>query len=31
VEAIKELGDMITRLKRCGSGLGQYIFDRDLK
>lgn len=30
VEAIKELGDMITRLKRCGSGLGQYIFDRAL-
>jgi len=31
VEAIKELGDMITRLKRVGPNLGEYIFDRDLK
>ncbi|KAF0293516.1 Soma ferritin [Amphibalanus amphitrite] len=31
VEAIKELGDMITRMERCGPGLGEYLFDRDLK
>jgi len=32
VEAIKELGDLITRLKRAGAeGLGEYIFDKDLK
>lgn len=32
VEAIKELGDKITKLKRAGaSGLGEYIFDKDLK
>lgn len=31
VEAIKELGDLITRLKRAGTeGLGEYIFDKDL-
>ena len=32
VEAIKELGDLITKLKRAGpSGLGEYLFDKDLK
>lgn len=32
VEAIKELGDLITRLKRAGTeGLGEYLFDKDLK
>jgi ferritin heavy chain len=31
VEAIKELGDMITQLKRAGpGGLGEYLFDKDL-
>jgi len=27
-EAIKQLGDYITQLKRCGSGLGEYLFDK---
>merc|ERR1712212_462478 len=32
VEAIKELSDMITKLKRAGaSGLGEYLFDQDLQ
>ena len=32
VEAIKELGDNITKLKRAGPvGLGEYLFDKDLK
>jgi len=32
VEAIKELGDLITKLKRAGqTGLGEYLFDKDLK
>ena len=32
VKTIKELGEMITRLKRAGpDGLGEYIFDKDLK
>ena len=31
VEAIKELGDMVTRMERCGSGLGEYLFDKELK
>ena len=30
VEAIKQLGDMITRLKRAGPGLGEHLFDKDL-
>lgn len=31
VEAIKELGDMITKLKRAGpAGLGEYLFDKEL-
>lgn len=31
VDAIKELSDMITRLKRAGPGLGEYQFDKDLQ
>jgi len=31
VEAIKELGELITRAKRAGPGLGEYLFDKDLK
>lgn len=32
VEAIKELGDLITQLKRAGpEGIGEYIFDKDLR
>lgn len=31
VEAIKELGDLITKCKRAGPGLGEYMFDKDLK
>lgn len=31
VEAIKELGDLITKLKRAGpEGLGEYLFDQEL-
>lgn len=29
VEAIKELGDYITNLKRVGTGLGEYMFDKE--
>lgn len=29
VESIKQLGDYITNLKRVGSGLGEYIFDKE--
>lgn len=29
VEAIKELSDYITNLKRVGTGLGEYIFDKE--
>ena len=30
-DAIKEYGDMITKLKRAGpEGLGEYLFDKDL-
>nr|CAC84556.1 Ferritin type 1 [Suberites domuncula] len=31
VEAIKELGDHITNLKRVGPGHGEYHFDKELK
>jgi len=32
VESIKQLGDMITKLKRAGpDGLGEYLFDKELK
>ena len=30
VDAIKELGDKITELKRAGPGLGEYLFDQKL-
>jgi len=30
VEGIKEIGDMITKLKRAGDGLGTYLFDKDM-
>lgn len=31
VDAIKELGDMITKAKRCGPGLGEYMYDKELQ
>ncbi|RNA26745.1 ferritin [Brachionus plicatilis] len=30
VHAIKELGEMISKLKRAGNGLGEYLFDKEL-
>jgi ferritin heavy chain len=30
VDAIKDLGDKITNLKRAGPGLGEYLFDQEL-
>merc|ERR1711879_22650 len=30
VEGEKELADMITNLRRCGEGLGVYLFDKNL-
>jgi ferritin heavy chain len=30
VKSIKELSEYVTQLKRCGSGLGEYIFDKEL-
>ena len=29
VDAIKELGDLLTRAKRCGTGLGEFLFDAE--
>lgn len=29
VEAIKEISDYVTNLKRVGSGLGEYMFDKE--
>ena len=29
VKAIKELSDHVTNLKRVGSGLGEYMFDKE--
>ena len=29
VEAIKEIGDRVTNLKRVGPGLGEYMYDRE--
>ncbi|GFO23301.1 ferritin [Plakobranchus ocellatus] len=29
VEAIKEIGDHLTNLRRVGPGLGEYIFDKE--
>jgi len=31
VEAIKELGDHVTKLNRAGSGLGEYLYDKELQ
>jgi ferritin heavy chain len=31
VDAIKELGGQITQCKRVGSGLGEFLFDKELK
>ena len=31
VKSIKTLSDMITQLKKVGTGLGEYIFDKDLQ
>ena len=31
VEAIKKLGDYITNLKRVGTGLGEFIFDKEFE
>lgn len=30
VEAIKQLSDHITNIKRVGPGLGEYMFDKNL-
>jgi len=30
VKAIKELSEYVTQLKRCGTGLGEYIWDKEL-
>jgi len=30
VEGIKELGDLITKMKRAGDGLGLHIIDKEL-
>jgi len=30
VEAIKEIGDLITRMKRAGDGLGLHLVDKEL-
>ena len=31
VEAIKHLGDLITKMKRAGDGLGVHIIDKELQ
>jgi len=31
VDAIKELSDLITRAKRAGPGLGEFIFDKEFQ
>ena len=31
VNASKELGDMITQMKRAGPGIGEYLFDKELQ
>jgi ferritin heavy chain len=31
VEAIKQIGDYITRLKRVGPGVGEFLFDKELQ
>ena len=30
VDALNKLGHLVTRAKRAGSGLGEYLFDKDL-
>ena len=30
VEAIKEIGDLVTKMKRAGEGLGLFILDKEL-
>ena len=30
VDGIKEIGDMITKIKRAGDGLGLYIMDKEV-
>lgn len=30
VEAIKEMADHVTQLKRVGTGLGEYMYDKEL-
>ena len=29
VQAIKEIGDHITNLKRVGTGLGEFLYDKE--
>jgi len=31
VEAIKEIGDLITKMRRAGDGLGLHIIDKELQ
>lgn len=31
VETLKQFGDYITRLRSCGQGLGEFLFDQELK
>lgn len=31
VRSIKEYGDLITKAKRAGPGLGEFLFDKDIK
>lgn len=31
VNASKELGDMLTQMKRAGPGIGEYLFDKELQ
>ena len=28
VDSIKEFGDLISRAKKCGPGLGEFLFDK---
>lgn len=30
VDSMKEIADHVTNLKRCGEGLGVYMFDKQL-
>ncbi|XP_055371326.1 soma ferritin [Condylostylus longicornis] len=29
-EAIKEIGELITNIRRCGNGLGEFMFDKSM-